>query len=702
MKIAFLLAYAILTSKRVRSAAVQAPLDTISSEEITDADRKTLEFLNQYFPLRPKREETTDSDPKPLELLNQYFPPSTKKADITDSDPKPLELLNQYFPPSTKKADITDSDPKTLEFLNQYFPQSVKRSDITESDKKAIEFLNHYLAPRPKRSGEEALHHLKASISHGIKSKLGLIAKSSASASAHFSKSSSSGHDHHHHHYHHHDEHPEFYDHHHKHFDFWSLKKSILNTLLQAVKAIKGGVIAIKGQLIKGSGYLISAKGKLISAKGEAITTLGKNIATSAILSPTHGHSDDYGHGHYHHEEYGSPSAPGPEYEVPEHHYHHHSPHHEDKPDADHAGILILKKIPKHEHEHEHDHLPVEHKIPDFKPIGHSGPGLGEIIGKFFSASTSLKPGEPAPFGDHYDHDHHHEHYHSDHDHDHDHHHDHDEHYDHSSHSSHSEYHQETHPSSHDDDHDFKHSDADHHNIHDNPSSHYGSPFEEAPAYLNIEEYASESKKQAQTVTQAPTAEPQKIQNAQQPQTPIKYDEIRPLPTAFANTDPQSIKYDEIRPLSAFSNTGIDTSYLQNNDNRPNLFVGSYSNKPNTAFPPYAQQLQSVRPTALALDTASFGGFPNTGVSPTSGSDIKYLAPPGVGPQVFPSGVNTQRYPQSVKYQGLLDSFPSPSHKTPLKRPTRSKHHHGRKRPTDELTVLAGYYNYYEHFDPYF
>lgn len=82
----------------------------------------------------------------------------------------------------------------------------------------------------------------------------------------------------------------QFYDH--KSFDFWSLKKSILNTLLQAVKAIKGGVIAIKGQLIKGSGYLISAKGKLISAKGEAITNLGKNIATSAILSPTHGHSD--------------------------------------------------------------------------------------------------------------------------------------------------------------------------------------------------------------------------------------------------------------------------------------------------------------------------------------------------------------------------------------------------------------------------
>lgn len=77
----------------------------------------------------------------------------------------------------------------------------------------------------------------------------------------------------------------------HKSVDWWSLKKSILNTLLQAVKAIKGGVIAVKGQLIKGGGKLISAKGKLISAKGEAITKLGKNLATSAVLIPHHGHS---------------------------------------------------------------------------------------------------------------------------------------------------------------------------------------------------------------------------------------------------------------------------------------------------------------------------------------------------------------------------------------------------------------------------
>lgn len=46
-------------------------------------------------------------------------------------------------------------------------------------------------------------------------------------------------------------------------FDPWTLKKSVLNTLYQAVKAITGGVTAIKGQLIKGSGYASSASGKV-------------------------------------------------------------------------------------------------------------------------------------------------------------------------------------------------------------------------------------------------------------------------------------------------------------------------------------------------------------------------------------------------------------------------------------------------------
>jgi hypothetical protein len=69
-------------------------------------------------------------------------------------------------------------------------------------------------------------------------------------------------------------------------FDFWTLKKSILNTLLQAVKAITGGVTILKGQLIKGGGALVSGLGKVVSVKGEAVTNLGRHFVNSATLVP--------------------------------------------------------------------------------------------------------------------------------------------------------------------------------------------------------------------------------------------------------------------------------------------------------------------------------------------------------------------------------------------------------------------------------
>lgn len=91
-------------------------------------------------------------------------------------------------------------------------------------------------------------------------------------------------------------------------FDGWQLKKSILNTIFQAVKAIAGGVTAINGQIIKGGGHILSHGGKvslptfihsidctkftygiwlqLIAASGDAVTNVGKNIALSAKLLP--------------------------------------------------------------------------------------------------------------------------------------------------------------------------------------------------------------------------------------------------------------------------------------------------------------------------------------------------------------------------------------------------------------------------------
>lgn len=69
-------------------------------------------------------------------------------------------------------------------------------------------------------------------------------------------------------------------------FDGGDLKRNILNTLFQAVKAISGGIVGIKGQLIKGSGYLVSAKGKLISSSGDQVSGLGTKITHSATLVP--------------------------------------------------------------------------------------------------------------------------------------------------------------------------------------------------------------------------------------------------------------------------------------------------------------------------------------------------------------------------------------------------------------------------------
>ncbi|KAL1404029.1 hypothetical protein pipiens_001743 [Culex pipiens pipiens] len=75
------------------------------------------------------------------------------------------------------------------------------------------------------------------------------------------------------------------------HFDGWSLKKSILNTLFQAVKAITGGVTILKGQLIKGSGYAISGLGKVVASGGDAVSNVGKKITSSAHLVPAPSHS---------------------------------------------------------------------------------------------------------------------------------------------------------------------------------------------------------------------------------------------------------------------------------------------------------------------------------------------------------------------------------------------------------------------------
>lgn len=66
----------------------------------------------------------------------------------------------------------------------------------------------------------------------------------------------------------------------------------------------------------------------------------------------------------------------------------------DETPHKEPSGLLVLKKI-HGDHQHHHE----ESKIPPFKPIEPSGPSFGTIVGKFLSASSSLDPHKPEPFG---------------------------------------------------------------------------------------------------------------------------------------------------------------------------------------------------------------------------------------------------------------------------------------------------------------
>jgi hypothetical protein len=104
-------------------------------------------------------------------------------------------------------------------------------------------------------------------------------------------------------------------------FDIWAFKKALFGTLLQAVKAIKGGLLALKGQIIKAKGVFLTKKGHFISAKGEALSNFGKHVASTALnldesksvpahpSAPTHpAHSAGYSSG---------PSGPSGELQSP-------------------------------------------------------------------------------------------------------------------------------------------------------------------------------------------------------------------------------------------------------------------------------------------------------------------------------------------------------------------------------------------------
>ncbi|XP_073942693.1 uncharacterized protein isoform X3 [Choristoneura fumiferana] len=185
---------------------------------------------------------------------------------------------------------------------------------ISRMSPKQLEMLAEGLAAeeimRTKRSSAAALSSVvsKASSASSIGSKIGLLGQASSGALTFIaSASSKSGQ---------HDEHQGYsYEPHDSKVDFWGLKKSILYTLLQAVKAITGGVTILKGQLIKGGGHLAATLGKVISVKGEAVSNFGKKIVSSAALShkkpsaaPVYGPPP--AHLDYPPSAYGAPTAP--------------------------------------------------------------------------------------------------------------------------------------------------------------------------------------------------------------------------------------------------------------------------------------------------------------------------------------------------------------------------------------------------------
>ncbi|CAH1992773.1 unnamed protein product [Acanthoscelides obtectus] len=198
----------------------------------------------------------------------------------------------------------------------------ISLDDVTPEERRQIALFEKKIE-RKKRSGVGAvgstafLVKIASTIGKGLGTKVGQVALASAtagaaavgafsSASSQTKGSSKPKYYHHHHpptHHHvedcHYDHVPESYEHPHPHpsFDWWSVKKSLLNTILQVVKAIKGSGIAIAGQLVKGGGKLVSASGNLVSYKGDTITKLGKNIASSAVLVPFGSKPAPSGHG---------------------------------------------------------------------------------------------------------------------------------------------------------------------------------------------------------------------------------------------------------------------------------------------------------------------------------------------------------------------------------------------------------------------
>ncbi|XP_043497158.1 uncharacterized protein LOC122520904 [Polistes fuscatus] len=197
-------------------------------------------------------------------------------------------------------------------------------------------------------------------------------------------------------------------------FDVWDFKKAILNTVIQALKAISGGVLALKGQLIKGGGFLVSTKGKIISTTGDAISSLGRHIAASAVVQPPKVQyaPPSYGYDHRpieHDSTYDGPPPQVEDYSGPANHFDGHYPSASD--DDDRSGPLLVKPTKTEQNDqNDKDHrLELDLRHPNLQDLENSfgGPQMGsndqELQNPGYSSndnqnnlgSSAMYPGQP-------------------------------------------------------------------------------------------------------------------------------------------------------------------------------------------------------------------------------------------------------------------------------------------------------------------
>ncbi|KAK2575781.1 hypothetical protein KPH14_007166 [Odynerus spinipes] len=166
-------------------------------------------------------------------------------------------------------------------------------------------------------------------------------------------------------------------------FDVWDFKKAILNTVIQALKAVSGGVLALKGQLIKGGGFLVSTKGRLISTTGDAISSLGRHIAASAVVQPP---KSSYGHPTYtydhppEHDSYDGTPPHVEEYSGPANTYDGHSSYPSASDDEERAGLLAVKPTKTEQNDNSNNNLPdLDPRHPNYQDLENSfgGPQKG-------------------------------------------------------------------------------------------------------------------------------------------------------------------------------------------------------------------------------------------------------------------------------------------------------------------------------------